>query len=342
MIEYSGKRMTSALNTVAGHLLNARTLASHYADGAAILIWDGSYELDEELLSGAVGMILPSFLDPDKRRLASSLAEFCHLPTLCISPSFSGADFCEHSSIAILAPSEGKLFVNPDIEAITSYLYYRPYIIRKKLSVLSMQAPSPEGCDGIVIQENERLVDEETAYEYFCEIADQNTGVKLVAKIPFSESKDLFKARIRALYRAGVWGRFSLLCTQVKTPARAIECTSLMRSVFCSLEGEHREFNGFIKKGICIDTPLLLLEPPKHRILDFFCLDINALCASFSGNMDLDCCEIEKYIDTLKKAALADLSLCLNSPVPPEFIERISPKEIYANAALAEQMITWI
>ena len=342
MIEYSGKRMTSALDSVTGRLLNVRFLSSHYANGAAILIWDGSCELNAEILGSAVGMVLPDFLDSEKTRVALSLAELCHLPTLRISASLLGVDSCAPTDIAILAPAEGKLFVNPDVEAISGYLYSHPRAARKKPSILSTQVPSPEGCDGLVIQESEHIADEESAYEYFCEIADKNTGVKLVTEISLGESKEIFEAQVRALYRAGVWGRFSLLCTQIKTPARALECASLMRSAFCSLEREHREFNGFIPKGICIDTPLLLLEPPRRRILDYFCLDINALRDSFSGNMAFGFCEIEKYIIGLKKEALADLSLRLNSSTPPDFIERISPKEIYADAELAERMLSWI
>ncbi len=347
MIEYSGKRVTTVSEAVTGRLLAAKSLSSKKADGAAILIWDGCCELSADLLDGAVGMILPDFLDSDKKRFAAHLAEFCHLPAISLSCPLPLKDSSSRYDIAILAPIQGKLFVNPDIETVSSYLYSHPHGIKKRISVLSTDSDAPEGYDGLVLgKELERFNDEESAYEYFCEIADKNTGVKLVSEIPLGENCDIFSARISALYRAGVWGRFSLLCTEVNTPQRAQECLSLIRSVFCRLDSTGREFNGFIPKGISIDTPLLLLNPPNNRALDFFCLDISSLCKNFPGGKPCDnklIEAIEKYLLEAKRKALpAEISIKPDGSITPEFIERISPKEIYADSRLAARILTWI
>ena len=195
--------MTTACEAVTGKLLDAKSLG--YEDGAAIIVWDGCCELSAELLDGAVGIILPEFLDHDKKCFAAHLAEFCHLPAICLSCSPPLMGCSSHYDIAILAPMQGKLFVNPDIETVISYLYSRPHGIKKKLSVLSIDTAIPEGCDGIVIgKEIEYFNNEESTYEYLCEIADKNTGVKLVAQIPLSENTEIFLARggVGALFPA--------------------------------------------------------------------------------------------------------------------------------------------
>lgn len=339
MIEYSGKRLTTARDAVTGKLLTAKSLYSKKSDGAAILIWDGNCELSIDLLDSSVGIVLPEFLDPDKKRFAAHLAEFCHLPAICLSSTPLFGENASHYDIAILAPIQGKLFVNPDIETVSSYLCSQPHGASKRLSVLTTDSNTWDPCDGVVIGKNlERFNDEESAYEYLCEIADKNTGVKLVTEIPFGESYDVFSARVSALYRAGVWGRFSLLCTEIKTPQRAIECISVIQSVFCQLDSTRREFNGFMPKGISVDTPLLLLDPPKSRSLDFLCFDIPSLCKSFSGGSSQDPLLIEKYLlESKKKAAPAEISLNLDCCISPEFIEHICPKEIYTKSRIATE-----
>lgn len=339
MVEYSGKRLTTARDAVTGRLLTVKSLCLKKIDGATILIWDGSCELSAEMLDGAVGIVLPELLDSDKKRFAAHIAEFCHLPAICLSCAPPLEDIPSHRDIAILAPQQGKLFVDPDIETVRSYLYSHPHGIKKKLSVLSTDTDAPLGCDGIVIGKAlEHLGDEESIYEYLCEIADKNTGVKLVAEIPLGENADIFSSRLSALYRAGVWGRFSLLCTDVKTPQRAIDCISLIQSVFCRLDSKNREFNGFIPKGISVDTPILLLDPPRSRTLDFLCFDVPSLCKSFSGGISQDPLLIEEYLlSAKKKADTLEISLKLDSRVPAEFIERISPKEIYTESCIATE-----
>lgn len=344
MIEYSGKRVSTARDAVTGKLLDSKSLSSKKADAAAIIIWDGNSNLCAELLDGAVGIVLPEFLTPEQRHFAAQLAEFCHLPAIYLSCPLLPASAPSHCDVAILSPVEGKLFVNPDVETVRSFLCSLPHGIKKKLSVLSTAEPAPEGCDGLVIgKELERFTDEESAYEYLCEIADKHTGIKLVASIPFGENTEVFSSRVKALYRAGVWGRFSLLCTGIKTPERALDCISLIHSAFCLLDSENREFNGFIPKGICIDTPILLLDPPRARSLDFFCLDVSSLSESFSGGCSRDPRLIEKYLlESKKKVSPADIALKLEGSVPPDFLERIAPKEIYASVLLSSEILGWI
>ena len=113
---------------------------------------------------------------------------------------------------------------------------------------------------------------EEKAYEYFCSFADKHIGTPITAIASLggrsAESKLLFRSRIRAIYRASVWGQFSLLCSGAISSSDVSEVVESLKDVFCELESEGREFNGFIKKGILIDTPLLLYRFPLHAKFD--------------------------------------------------------------------------
>jgi len=73
MIEYSGKRVSTARDAVTGKLLDSKSLSSKKADAAAIIIWDGNCDLCAELLDGAVGIVLLEFLTPEHRHFAALL-----------------------------------------------------------------------------------------------------------------------------------------------------------------------------------------------------------------------------------------------------------------------------
>ena len=144
----------------------------------------------------------------------------------------------------------------------------------------------------IVGDELESVCSEDTAYEYFCDIADKLIGYPITAVASFdSEPRErtaLFRSRIRAIYRASVWGQFSLLCTGISTPAELDECLRILREIFCELESEGREFNGFIEKGICIDTPMMLYKFPQHSHSDLLCFDPERLRRLCTGVTDSD------------------------------------------------------
>lgn len=155
---------------------------------------------------------------------------------------------------------------------------------------------------GIVCSEDE-------VYERLCEAADASIGIPITAVLRFEgtpgEREQTFRSRVRAVYRASVWGQFSLLCVGASLPEHVCSIYEALRDAFCELESEGREFNGFIKKGIEIDTPLLLYKFPTYLKFDFFCFDIDRL-------MHLCACRDES--DALKRVISDDiLSLCSSS-----------------------------
>jgi len=148
--------------------------------------------------------------------------------------------------------------------------------------------------DGLIVgEEISSFCTEDETYERFCEAADAYIGAPIhaTAHLAPSSRKDreqLFKTRIRAIYRASVWGQFSLLCSGIVSPYELCTCLDALNDAFCELESESREFNGFIRKGICIDTPMLLYSFPSRSKFDFLCFDFYKL---------LELCTDEKCSD---------------------------------------------
>jgi len=190
------------------------------------------------------------------------------------------------------------------------------------------------GC--IVGKELDMLCSEDSAYEYFCDIADRFIGTPITAVARFSpscsEGVALFRSRIRAIYRASVWGQFSLLCTGIATPSELKSCADILKEVFCELESEGREFNGFIEKGVSVDTPMILYKLTECPRFDLLCFDIerlHRLCTGKSGTsysyrelfvhiekicQEIEKCEIAIKATSLKlaKESISDSALAIN------------------------------
>ncbi|MBE6577496.1 MAG: hypothetical protein E7653_05100 [Ruminococcaceae bacterium] len=332
MIECSGVCYFKGAEAVTGRLCQSGKPVSR--DTAQILLWNGKDELSEAMLSSAVGVVFPNDLGESAIEKASRLAEFCRLPALGVN--FSPA--LANDSIAILDSAHSKLYVNPDLETINCYFGAHTRQAKRNTNTLLETSGTVRVADtthcGLVAGRTHEL-DEQKYYEYLCELADTNTGAELVACANACDS-DRFISDTRAIYRAGVWGKFSLLCTCVCTPEHADELVMLLHKVFCMLEDEGREFNGFIPKGILVDTPLLLLSKPKHSVIDFFCLDFERLRKGLSASQDPRVGETDtaRYIEEFaKKARGARISLRGTDNARPnvlsELLETVAPHRIY-------------
>ncbi len=337
MIECSGVCYFNTAEAVTGRLCHTDTARAAHSDIAQILLWNGKDELSDALLSSAVGVVFPNDISENAIKSASRLARFCRLPALGVDlPSGLSRD-----CIAILDSARSRLYVNPDLETINSYFGAHARECKPSTRALleTDRAVSISGTQyrGLVTQ-RQGDADEQKYYEHLCELADTNTGAELIA-VANAADVDSFISDVRAIYRAGVWGRVSLLCTSVHTPKQADERVMMLHTVFRMLEGEGREFNGFIPKGLLVDAPLLLLSTPRHTVLDFFCVDFEKIRRLLTCSDDTGVGEAEtvRYVEEFaKKAHGAALSLrgteSISKQTLSSLIENISPSSIYSKA----------
>ena len=111
---------------------------------------------------------------------------------------------------------------------------------------------------------------EEECYEALCAIAERalDRSINVIVRS---------KEEIKAAYRAAVYGEISLLFGNILTEEDAEEAKQRANLAFRELLEEKHEFNGFIPKGILIDTPLALLTALPADGIDFFCYDLEKL-----------------------------------------------------------------
>ncbi len=302
VIEYSGKMLSCVGEAVTGRLCTAsgRMAEACAFDDAKILVTDGESKISEIMLKNAVGVVLTN---PKSICLTSDIY---NLPVLLIQTDDINLDI--EGKIAILDGKAQKIYINPNIEAISKVLNRSRESERTAPTRIFLYGGDkstcvPDGFDGLAVWQ-ESFSDEGTAYEYFCDIADKNTGIRLISKIQDSGDESIFISQIRAVYRAGVWGRFSILCGGISTPEKYQRCIYSLHSAFRELDGEGREFNGFIPKGMLVDTPLMLLFHQKFKAFDFYCLDIDAICKGFchSESTESSIKHIYTYIENFAKS----------------------------------------
>jgi hypothetical protein len=308
MIECSGVCYYNTAEAVTGRLCETAKARLSSSDSAQILFWDGKDELSDTLLSSAVGVVFPSDLPSSAIDKASRLARTCHLPALGVSLSAG----IPKNGIAILDASLSKLFVDPDLDTINAYFGAHKRERkrwRRMLETTDIVSLSGTPYCGVVARLR-RDSNEQKHYELLCEIADANTGAELVACAD-SADPDSFSDEVRAIYRAGVWGRFSLLIT-ARTPDELDNRVYLMHKAFSMLQAERREFNGFIPKGLLVDTPLVLLSSPRTDALDFFCFDFEKLRRLLASSLTPSVGEndtIRYIVDFVKRVPNARISL---------------------------------
>lgn len=334
MVEYSGRAYSRFADKVTGRILRADGACEVLENGAKIVVWDGQSEIGETVMKSTVGIVLPEGADITA---AQRLACLYRVPTLSLPLSFSEIGERVADKIAILDAEREKLYVNPDLETICSMFGDRHKEVEVSISRLAVSETTPEGFDGVVVTDNLGAeAGEEEIYEYFCDIADRNTGAKIVASVPMHDGEAAFLSHVRAVYRAGVWGRFSILCTGVFTPEHTDRCVSVLHSAFRELDGEGREFDGFMRKGIAIETPIQLLARHRLGAFDFFCLDTAALVRRFCASCDTDkyIFEISEYAESFAKSVgRGTVAVTSEGHMPCALAQRIAnlgvPAEIY-------------
>ena len=123
---------------------------------------------------------------------------------------------------------------------------------------------------------------EQRLYETLRALAEEDPE-REISVLVSSDQQEKTETQIKAIFRAAVYGEVSLLFGDIFTNEDAEEAKDCAQRAFRSLLEEGREFNGFIPKGLLIDTPLALLSEISEQGFDFFCLDEKRLIRLFVG-----------------------------------------------------------
>lgn len=281
MIECSGRSLFVSGGAEAGKLCFVRS-GDDASCGARILIISGGEQLRSEDMRGVVGLVFLCESTDASQGVCEEIAHFLRLPAIALSEH--QAKPLQSGRIAIIDSAKHKLYIDPDIETVKEY--FKAEHSSKKTGVrFCLHADPnllfqniPDIYDGIVLGiPSSAFSNEQMIYEHFCDAADKFTGMRIVSVISFDSNENAFMSAVRGLYRASVWGRFSLLFTNIRSPEDASKCARLIRDAICQLIKEGRETNAAILKGAVIDTPLMLIENDIGRYFDFLCADFQRL-----------------------------------------------------------------
>ncbi len=232
------------------------------------------------------------------------------LPILFLS-SLPGA---LHGKIAILEPDAATLYVSPDLKILTRYrrtrFYGNPTVGKSDIPVfpvLCENMPAVSGAGGLLAdfagylnapgKTPDNALREEEYFEHCRTLAEECYGRPITVLLSVDRPEGALRSELRGLYRAAVYGDFSLLCAGLHTAGEIHACPEFLSHIFCELRSEGHEVNGSLPRGILLDSPLLLATDRLPAGIDWVCTDtgrlISLLCGTASGTPNSDGAEEE-------------------------------------------------
>ena len=343
MLEYSGRALFVTEGAEVGRLCLLKNCADPSCKPRILIVSEGQ-DVSAEDMRGVVGLVFLYESTENACVYAEQLSHAVRLPAIVL---FEGEarELCADGRIAILDSVRHKLYVDPDIDTVNSYFLGDHPGKRAKVKLLKRADPNervtelPPQFEGIVLgippsaYGNEQMI-----YELLCDTADTLTGARIVATVPFDTDRTALTGAVRAIYRASVWGRFSLLCSNIRSLEDAEKFIYTIKEALCQLEGEGRELNACIAKGAVIDTPLMLIEEKITGYFDFLCADFQRLRFFLTADPSANAGEeqtarlIGSFLGSKSRLALIDLGDMSRETLEILFSIR-SLTEIYAKGS---------
>ena len=329
----NGTCQTHDLTPVMGKLcFPEKGMNAFRGEACLAVVSDGVCPFEEQTV---VGMILLSDLEKPN-------AYPC--PVLRL-PSLSSE---HHGQIALLEPASGTLFISPDLKTLDRYAKTLGSAcsdssspLRRSTVVCSPQEITQTATDGwlleLAVKPDQNA--EEFYYEQYCDAADRAMGTPITAVVSLSDRvPEQTREQLRALLRGAVYGRFSLLLRGALNADGLLLGLKELHRAFCELESEGRECNGYLPKGVLIDTPMSLVSELSPTGLDLIGLDLARLLPLLTGHESpIDesllqsmtpflSCRIHRYKNQKKTAILSSSDL---SSEICELLRLLGTEEIY-------------
>ena len=284
---FSGKCAKKVRQPIVGRLVFEESIDSFSGSEAFFAVLRGDREPDIPHDTRIVGVVRLSEDGGKKYELP------CPVITLCALPEeYDG-------KIALLDTCAETLFVSPDIFTVNRYTALLasknpprrglPIILRNGKEIKIMEAV--RSVSEISDRGSGYLLDmpaytfgtackDEELYEIYRDAAELSVGRSVTI---IADTDKCLSDRLRAVMRGAVFGNISLCFRGILTEAELKDALDCFCKAFCELEIEGREFNGYIKRGLMIDTPYLLRIAPYLRGVDFFIYDTKRLIYLMSG-----------------------------------------------------------
>lgn len=194
--------------------------------------------------------------------------------------------------VALLDAGRDILIVDPDIDTLNRYAAANRISQESALELASECGENRVGftlkndARGGVLVRADRTVSSAELFDALLDIAEECCGAPVSFGLDLSHIRscnESFCERAEALFRAAVYGNFSIQLEGYRGELDLSCAYSLLHRVFCSLEQEGREFNGYLPRGILVSSPVWLMQPIPLGKADFICFDFDRLSARLLG-----------------------------------------------------------
>ena len=245
-----------------------------------------------------ISKTLPAAMVISTRALSAEIVELAanaSIPYMIIKDPPSHI-YRQDGKVALLDPARSILIVDPSLETLNRYPH---------LSLEEEAAAEPRLIKEIV--KDRFLLDDLPSAELFEFLRDTSERlgappIAVMLDVPRSRrEEDLFCENAEALFRAAVYGDLSVMLRGHVSDTEIAYSFSLMHKVFCQLQQEERDFNGYIKKGILISSPMDIMRRSRSFRPDFLCFDIDCLLSRIFGAP----CARLMYSQDVKEALMA-------------------------------------
>ena len=197
--------------------------------------------------------------------------------------------YFQGGKVALLDTAKSVLIIDPSIETLNRY---------PRLCEYDSTGDSV-GCPLKLHKEESKckfLLDSPFPVELFEALNDVSERfgappITLCLSVPRSKrDEEAFCEAADSLFRAAVYGDLSVMLKDFVSDAELSYALSLLHSVFCRLQQEGREFNGYVKKGALITSPAQLMRRIRLWRPDFLCFDLESLlCRAFGCSVEQLC-----------------------------------------------------
>ncbi len=205
------------------------------------------------------------------------------IPYLILKDGFSRQ---YQGKVALLDTEKDVLIIDPCLETLNSYPAARVALEACRLTEPSHRLLMRSRDGEAIMLDAEEARREGELFDVLAGIAEEYCGKKITVgqKLPLEEGdRERFCEDTEALFRAAVYGSFSVQLEGYSRPEDIRVGLELMHRVFCRLEAEGREFNGYLPRGVLLSAPVWLLGAPPFAKADFLTVDLDAAAAGLLG-----------------------------------------------------------
>lgn len=139
---------------------------------------------------------------------------------------------------------------------------------------------------------------------YFNLPTEENPALGLRAIRICLERPEIFKAQLRALYRASAFGRLGIMFPMISSEWEVLKILDICKSVKAELDGEGIAYSKEVELGIMIETPSASIISDKLApLVDFFSVGTNDL-TQYTLACDRQNPSLDEFCDTHHEAIL--------------------------------------